>query len=405
MEISIKLKWNRNYYLLLMGQGVSSIGDAVYAIALSLFVLELTGSTTLVGTMMGLVTIPRIILGPFAGAIIDRKNKKLLIVLSDIIRGVMIVLISILLRSHLLNVWMLIIVALIDGICAAFFNPTMETTMPLIVEPENLVRANSFFQMILMGIEILGQTIGGILYSMLGAPLVFFLNGVSYLFSAGSEMFISLPKEIKEKKQNTILQDMKEGFLYIFKNKGLTILIVMSFFLNFLFGIIRVLIIPWFVQTEGFGEARLGFFNGACSLGFILGMIGLSMFTMKEEKKYRTYFVSVLAFISLVGFASLINQYVIVLIFFVIAFSFQVVFNTLMNTTIVLNTDENLRGKISATRMTLCMAASPIGNFLGGVMGEFIPPNHAIAICSFVALMISLVLILKKEVKYYFSKP
>ena len=76
--------WNKNYILLLQGQLVSTLGDALYTIALSLFMLELTGSATLVGTIMGLVTIPRIILGPFAGTIIDRYNKKLFIILPDV---------------------------------------------------------------------------------------------------------------------------------------------------------------------------------------------------------------------------------------------------------------------------------------------------------------------------------
>ena len=88
--------WNKNYILLLQGQLVSTLGDALYTIALSLFMLELTGSATLVGTIMGLVTIPRIILGPFAGTIIDRYNKKLFIILPDLVRGITISLVALL---------------------------------------------------------------------------------------------------------------------------------------------------------------------------------------------------------------------------------------------------------------------------------------------------------------------
>ena len=71
--------WNKNYILLLQGQLVSTIGDSLYSIALAFFVLKLTGSTALVGMIMGIVTIPRIILGPFAGTIVDRYNRKMLI--------------------------------------------------------------------------------------------------------------------------------------------------------------------------------------------------------------------------------------------------------------------------------------------------------------------------------------
>ena len=174
--------WNKNYILLLQGQLVSTLGDALYTIALSLFMLELTGSATLVGTIMGLVTIPRIILGPFAGTIIDRYNKKLFIILPDLVRGITISLVALLAYQNRLSAWIMIIVAIIDGICIAFFNPTMETTIPLLVEDECLVQANSIFNMLVTGFNILGQTLGGALYNLLGAPLIFLINGISYIF-------------------------------------------------------------------------------------------------------------------------------------------------------------------------------------------------------------------------------
>lgn len=395
--------WNKNYILLLQGQLVSTLGDALYTIALSLFMLELTGSATLVGTIMGLVTIPRIILGPFAGTIIDRYNKKLFIILPDLVRGITISLVALLAYQNRLNAWILIIVAIIDGICIAFFNPTIETTIPLLVEDECLVQANSIFNMLVTGFNILGQTLGGALYNLLGAPLIFLINGISYIFSAGTETFISLPAKKEKEHEHSFFHDMKQGITYIFADKGLFILIAMSFFLNFLFGIIRVLIIPWFVNTNGFGEAKYGFFNGACSVGMIVGMLILSLIKIKDKLKYYVYTFSVFLFIILVDVAAIMNKFGLVMVCFVFAFAFQIVFNTLMNTTIVLNTAESLRGKIASTRITLCMAASPIGNFIGGILGDRLPANYAIMICSTVALIISVFFLQKKEIKKYFG--
>ncbi len=113
------------------------------------------------------------------------------------------------------------------------------------------------------------------------------------------------------------------------------LIIGLSFFLNFLFGMIRVFIIPWFMNTDGFGVTKYGFFNGACSVGMVAGMLVLSVVTIKDKRKM-----------------------------------FQIVFNTLMSTTILVNTEEAIRGKVSATRITLCMAASPIGKFVGGIIGD-----------------------------------
>lgn len=76
------------------------------------------------------------------------------------------------------------------GNVCGFFNPSMETVMPVIVDEDNLVRANSIFDMLISGAEIIGQTAGGILYGIFSGPVIFLFNGISYLFSAGTENFI-----------------------------------------------------------------------------------------------------------------------------------------------------------------------------------------------------------------------
>lgn len=201
--------WNKNYILLLQGQLVSTIGDSLYSIALAFFVLKLTGSTALVGMIMGIVTIPRIILGPFAGTIVDRYNRKMLIVWADFIRGISIVAVSFLAYNDMLKVWMLMAVAVIDGVCATFFNPAMETVMPMVVPEDKLVKANSIFGMGQSAADIIGQTAGGALYKLLGAPMIFLINGISYIFSAGTETFIKVPYDKTVKQEKSIWQDMK----------------------------------------------------------------------------------------------------------------------------------------------------------------------------------------------------
>lgn len=211
--------WNKNYILLLQGQLVSTIGDSLYSIALAFFVLKLTGSTALVGMIMGIVTIPRIILGPFAGTIVDRYNRKMLIVWADFIRGISIVAVSFLAYNDMLKVWMLMAVAVIDGVCATFFNPAMETVMPMVVPEDKLVKANSIFGMGQSAADIIGQTAGGALYKLLGAPMIFLINGISYIFSAGTETCIKVPYDKTAKQEKSIWQDMYEAGTCLYQQK------------------------------------------------------------------------------------------------------------------------------------------------------------------------------------------
>lgn len=392
--------WNKNYILLLQGQLVSTFGDALYSIALAFYVLNLTGSTVVMGTIIGISTIPRIIFGPFFGVIIDRHNKKMLIILSDLIRGISIVVISLLAYKNLLTVWMLLAAAIISGVCASFFNPTMETMMPLVVGDE-LIRAKSTFDMSVSIVDMIGQTLGGILYRGLGAPLIFLINGISYLFSAGTENFISIPDCGKQKEKKGFIGDMKEGLLYMYKEKGLLMLILLSFFLNFLFGIVRVLIIPWFTYTKGFGEAKYGLLNGACSLGMMLGMALLMIFNIKDKDKFKIYSFSIIGFISFVNLAAVINSVWFVIVCFMTAFAFQVVFNMILSTMVIMKTPDNMRGKVTATKLTLGMAASPIGNFVGGILGECTEPRYGIFLSGVTAFVISVILLSRKRIKEY----
>ena len=98
--------WNINFLLLWQGQFVSAVGDVAYEIALGFWILAVTGSTGLMGTLLAASTIPRVLLAPFAGVLVDRTDRKWLLVLMDAIRGAVVVLIGIIALTGHAAVWM-----------------------------------------------------------------------------------------------------------------------------------------------------------------------------------------------------------------------------------------------------------------------------------------------------------
>lgn len=402
-EKNTKKSTNKNFGLLWQGQFVSVFGDAIYDIALSFFVLETTGSTAIMGTIMAFVTIPRVIIGPLSGVVVDNYNRKKLIVLADVIRGICVLMIAYAADKGFLEVWMLMVVAIIFGICTSIFNPAIESVFPDIVSSENLIKYNSVYQMASMGATVLGQSIGGTLYIILGAPIMFLLNGISYLFSAITEGFIKIP-EIKGKKEKiTFFEDFKEGIEFILGQEGLMRTILNSFFINFLFGMIRVLIIPWFTQSDHLGMSRYGVLNAAQSIGLVVGMIILSKVSIKNQNKYKIYISSLLLFILNIGLAVFFNHYILILIFFFLAFAFQFIFNTILNTTIMMRTPVEKRGKISATKATLCMAMSPLGNLIGGFLCELFEARLLIIGNTMMALVIVGAIVINPKVKLFLN--
>lgn len=401
-RVSMKL-WNRNFFLLWQGQLVSVFGDALYSMALGFWVLKETGSTTIMGSIMALVTIPRIILGPCAGVIVDRCNRKKLIILGDFIRGIGMLIIAILALNELLKVWMVMLMGIVLGICSSFFNPSIQSVLPEIVPNDKLIKANSSYQMATTGADILGQSIGGFLYTVIGAPLMFLINSISYLFSSLTEGFITIPKIERKNVNITFKEDFMEGVKFILEFKGLVRSLIMAFFINFLFGMIRVLIIPWFLSEPSLGMTKYGILNGFQSFGFLIGTVALSFISIKSNHKYNIYIFSIITFVSLIGLGAFINNFIVIILCFTSAFGFMFIFNTLANSTIMELTPADKRGKVFATIGTLAMAISPIGNFVGGVLGEFMNPRAIIIGSCIVGLIIICSIVVNSDVKKFLN--
>lgn len=395
--------WNRNFFLLWQGQLVSVFGDALYSMALGFWVLQETGSTTIMGSIMALVTIPRIIIGPVAGVIVDRYDRKKLIILGDLIRGIGMLVVAILSLNGLLKIWMVMLMGILLGICSSFFNPSIQSVLPEIVPNDKLVKANSSYQMATTGADIVGLSIGGFLYTLIGAPLMFLINSISYLFSAFTEGFIKIPKIERKNLNITFKEDFMEGIKFILTFKGLVRSLIMAFFINFLFGMIRVLIIPWFLSNPSLGMTKYGILNGFQSFGFLIGTFVLSFINIKSNHKYNVYIFSIITFVSLIGFAAFINNFIIIIVCFTIAFGFMFVFNTLANSTIMELTPSDKRGKVFATIGTLAMAISPIGNFVGGVLGEFMNPRSIIIGSTIISFIIICIIVVNQDVKKFLN--
>lgn len=101
---------------------------------------------------------------------------------------------------------------------------------------------------------------------------MFLIDGISYLFSACTEVFLEIPKIERKGVKVTFREDFREGLRFIWKHQGVVRIIGMSFLINYLFGVIRVLIIPWFTGEEKLGMARYGILNGVQSIGLVAGM-------------------------------------------------------------------------------------------------------------------------------------
>ncbi|MGF7057617.1 MFS transporter [Brassicibacter mesophilus] len=382
--------WNKNFFLLWQGQLVSSLGDVAYNIALGFWILKTTGSTALMGSLMAASVLPRVLISPFAGVLADRSNRKNILVIMDLIRGVSIVFVGIAAFLGFIKIWMVFLAAIILGICGAFFNPAASSSIPDIVPKSKLMKANSVYGIAYTGTNILGNIAGGSLYVLLGAPLMFLFNGISYIISSFTEIFIKIPKIEKQNNQIHFLTDMKDGFKFVWEFKGLRYIISIAAFINFFGNMGFILLLPLFERTSWLGPEKYGFVMGIMAAGSLAGMIFTSVKEIAPSKRLFLFvFCGTISSTTTALFILIKNLPVICILLFISGFMNAIV-NIFFGASVQLTVPQNMRGKVSSLLSTVLQGLTPIAMALGGVLAEFIPIRIILFTCFIVDALIFL---------------
>lgn len=382
--------WTRSFLILWQGQLVSMMGDVIYAIALGFWVLSVTGSTVLMGALMASSTLPGLLAAPFAGVFVDRSNRKSIMIVNDMIRGISVIFIGIAGFTGHLQVWMVFAAGIVLSFCGAFFNPSVYSIIPDIVPKSKILNANSVFSMVALGSNTVGNSAGGFLYQLLGAPLMFLLNGISYIFSGISIIFMKIPQIHKEKQQQNFFKDFKDGIQFIWNFKGLRYMVLMGAIISFFFGIVLVLLLPLFQKTASLGPAKYGIFMALFTLGMLLGMSLTSVFSVPPSKRIYIFIVSL--FVTEIIFALIpaFEIFGLMLVLILLGGFTNSFVNVFITSSMQLTIPADMRGKVFGLFGTINKGLTPIAMAIGGVLGQFLPISAVISVCCIISLLSSI---------------
>jgi MFS transporter, DHA3 family, macrolide efflux protein len=381
--------WSRNFFLLFQGQLVSVFGDAVYALALGFWVMAKTGSTALMGTLMAASTLPSVLISPFAGVIVDRVDRKKLLIITDAIRGLAVVLLAVAAYQDALQIWMVFTAGIILSVGGAFFSPAVSSAIPDLVPQTKLVSANSVMGMLNTGSNIVGSSSGGFLLQVLGAPFLFLFNGLSFIVSSILTFFIKIPK-IEKRTEQHFMTDMKEGYKFIWHFKALRYLLFISAGVNFLFCVAMVLYLPLFQQTQSLGAGKYGIAMAFMTGGMFIAMAITSLIKIPSRNRMNIFMaasISMTVFFAAFGISKAF--FLMAALIFGGGFCIAIV-NVFVNSTIQLTVPQEIRGKVFSLITMVCMSLTPFAMAIGGVLGEIFPLRHIIFTC-FVILFLSFI--------------
>ncbi len=184
---------NRNFSLLWIGQIISLLGDRAHQIALPILVYQMTGSPLKVGMLYAVMGLAWVLLGPIAGALVDRGDRKWTMIIADLLRAGLVFLIP---WAATINISLIYLLAFLVTTFSVFFNPARLSVVPDIVRPRELLTANSLYSISETMVDLVGYPLAGLLVTVAGAFLAFYLDALSFLFSAGLIFLTLIPPSL-----------------------------------------------------------------------------------------------------------------------------------------------------------------------------------------------------------------
>jgi MFS family permease len=377
--------FNRNYLLLFQGQLVSRLGSQVYAIAMVLWIKDATGSATLMGLLMMVSAIPGVLLSPMGGAVADRFSRRMILVASDLTRGLAMLIVAGLIytMSDSVNLLLgtLFVVALLSGTVTAFFRPAIAAAIPDLVPKDRLVTANSLGQLSIQLSVFFGQGLGGTLFRLLGAPFLFLINGVSFLYAALSESLIKMPEVAPREKLNlkeqwhVFLQDLKEGLRYTWQRPGLRELVFISAVINF-FTIPALVLLPFFVEdTLGARVDWYGFILVSFGVGGLLGYLFAGLVRLPGRSRMHLMLTFMIGQSILYGILGFLPLPVYVIILAIVAGFMDGYITVNITTVLQLSTPSEIRGRVFGLLGMVAGGLTPIAMGLSGVISDALDQN------------------------------
>jgi MFS family permease len=364
---------NRNFTWLWAAYIVSLLGDALHNVAIMALIWQETGDLALMGVVYAVAQAPTIVLGLLAGILADRWNRKTTMIVCDVLRGLVVMAIPLLAGARL--GWVFALLAM-RATLTSLWLPVVMAVIPDIVSEGDLVIANSLWRGADLVSRVLGYAVGGVIVSGIGPSLSFCLDGLSYLFSSGMILFVTVPPLQRVAQGWSVLsiwRDLVEGVSFLCSSRVVLSFTILFLLLTLPIGMYNSLLPVFAFETLDIGSDGFGALEAAMALGGVLGACLLGLFARGSRGKM--IFVGIL--VEMTCYAALVvtrNYWLVLALLFISGIDeplLLVPFGTIFQE----HTPSPLRGRVFTVRSTLfagiMMVSMGIGPWLSSVLGLY----------------------------------
>ena len=371
----MKKLWNKDFVVLLQASAVSTIGDVMYSVAIAYWVYEKTGSNSLMGIMASISMFVSMFLSPFSGSIVDKCNRKWVIVGGDILQGVLMLTVGVLAYLDQLNVAGVLIAAFLASLGSIFYSPAANSLLLDIIPRDDMVRGQSLFSSVNSLINTVGTAFSGVMVAFFGVPLIVVINGLSNLYSAASELFVRVPRTVQQGTPVTvkgILGDTVTAVKTIFSDPAMKIFVPSALVLNFLGGGVFAMLLP-FCLEKGFSVESYGYLMTVQTVASLACVILLGIIKFKPVQRFWVMAVGFIGAVLLLTPAYLATNFLVVCVLAFLGVFFNMSGNTVFNASLMLALPEENRGAILGFIQSASIGGMALSTVTYGFLGDIFP--------------------------------
>lgn len=370
--------FTRNFTLLILGQVSSLTGNYTLKFALSMYVLEQTGSASIFAGMLSAALLPTVLLSPFGGILADRANRKHIMVALDALSGLSVLAAGLLLPLGR-ELWVIGALLVLLSVLAAFESPTVQACVPQMVSPQNLVQGNAVVSQVSAVTSLVTPFLGSLFYTAFGIGPVFAAAVVCFWLTALLECMIRLEYQKPPRTAGIgaiVREDLAVSAHFLRREQPdiLKLLLLAALAGMFVSGT-AVVGFPYLVRTVlGLSATYYGAAESAMGAAAILGSLCAGLLGKKlRVRDLSAIFLSFGLSLFPIGLSFLLPvgrmaRYGVLLFFFCVCQLGVCIFSTYAITLIQQRTPEQLMGKVMSCVFTLSMCAQPVGQMVYGAL-------------------------------------
>ena len=353
-----------------IGQIISLLGTSMTGFAMTIWAYEKTNSATALALVGFFFVAPMLIVSPFAGALVDRHNRKLMMMVSDIASGIASLIILILFVTGKLQIWHLFITSAFQGIFQSFQWPAYSAAISTMIPKQHYGRANGMLSLADTASNIFAPILAGSLLGLIGVPGILLIDLATFIFAIGALMFVHIPQpritEEGRQAQGNIFKEAGFGFRYILSRPPLLALQLVFLTGNFFVGIPGAVQAAMILANTGSNEKALAYVNSAGAIGGVVGGLVMSAWGGPKRRVHGVlmgWFVASILGGILMGFARSIPVWAVAAFFGVF---FVPIINGSNQAIWQAKVPPDLQGKVFSIRRLIAWFVSPLAMLIAG---------------------------------------